>query len=422
MRNLSLGALAALQLLTNLALQVVVLSIVGVGTSTDAYIAAQAVPLLLVSVLATSLQNVWQPRLAVLNDDLAARSAGQSLALGQALVIFGVPVLVLAIFARVWAKFLFPGFSLDQLSLTATMTQVLLVASFFNGQVALLTTVQRSRDRFVWPEIAQLIAFIVAIAAVIPALRTFGIEAVPWVVVGRSVLVCLILYVMAERPALAPIEALRKRDLWPGTAVLMAGSSIYKTGPLVDRFWISMAPAGSVTVFNLVQTGMNALAIVLDRAICVPAAPTLARFAQARDFTGLRALYRQCVRRTVYAVAVLPLILFAVHPFWASVAGTVLKIDPVLAEQMWVLSFMLLGYLIVAGCGYAVMASFYALDDMRTPVTIGIAGFMVGVVLKSAAFLQIGITGLAIATSAYYVLNLVVLIYLLERKIRGEVS
>jgi peptidoglycan biosynthesis protein MviN/MurJ (putative lipid II flippase) len=417
-----MGLLAALQLLTNLALQVVVLSIVGVGASTDAYVAAQAVPLLLISVLATSLQNVWQPRLAVLNNDVAARGVGQRHALGQAVIIFGVPVLILLLFSRIWVKLLFPGFSLAQVSLTVTMTQVLLVASFFNGHASLLTTFQRSRDRFVGPELAQLIAFIVAIAAVVPALQVFGIEAVPWVILGRSIVVCLVLYVMAERPAISPLEVLKKRDLWPGTAVLMAGSSIYKTGPLVDRFWISMAPAGSVTVFNLVQIGMNALAIVLDRAICVPAAPTLARFAQARDFTGLRRLYRQCVRRTVYAVIALPLLLVAIHPFWPTLAGAVLKVSPEFAEQMWVLSFMLLGYLIVAGCGYAVMASFYALGDMRTPVTIGVAGFLVGVVLKSAAFLQIGITGLAIATSAYYVLNLVVLILLLEKRIRDEVS
>jgi len=299
---------------------------------------------------------------------------------------------------------------------------VLLVASFFNGHASLLTTFQRSRDRFVGPELAQLIAFIVAIAAVVPALQVFGIGAVPWVILARSIVVCLVLYVMAERPAISPLEVLKKRDLWPGTAVLMAGSSIYKTGPLVDRFWISMAPAGSVTVYNLVQIGMNALAIVLDRAICVPAAPTLARFAQARDFTGLRRLYRQCVRRTIYAVISLPLLLVAIHPFWPTLAGAVLKVSPEFAEQMWVLSFMLLGYLIVAGCGYAVMASFYAMGDMRTPVTIGVAGFLVGVVLKSAAFLQIGITGLAIATSAYYVLNLVVLILLLEKRIRDEVS
>ena len=422
MTNLSMGLLAALQLLTNLALQVVVLSIVGVGASTDAYVAAQAVPLLLISVLATSLQNVWQPRLAVLNNDIAARGAAQRLALGQAVIIFGVPVLLLLLCSPIWVKLLFPGFSLAQVSLTVTMTQVLLVASFFNGHASLLTTFQRSRDRFVGPELAQLIAFIVAIAAVVPALQVFGIGAVPWVILARSIVVCLVLYVMAERPAISPLEVLKKRDLWPGTAVLMAGSSIYKTGPLVDRFWISMAPAGSVTVYNLVQIGMNALAIVLDRAICVPAAPTLARFAQARDFTGLRRLYRQCVRRTIYAVIALPLLLVAIHPFWPTLAGAVLKVSPEFAEQMWVLSFMLLGYLIVAGCGYAVMASFYAMGDMRTPVTIGVAGFLVGVVLKSAAFLQIGITGLAIATSAYYVLNLVVLILLLEKRIRDEVS
>jgi len=422
MRNASLGLLAALQLLTNLALQVVVLSIVGVGSMTDAYVAAQAVPVLLVSVLATSLQNVWQPRLAVLNDDNAARMNAQSLAHGQALIVFGVPVLLLMLSSSIWVKLLFPGFSADQLSLTAKMTQILLAASLFNGSSSLLTTAQRSRDRFIGPEVVQLIGFILAIAAAIPLLRLYGIDAVPWIILGRSVAVSLVLYEMAERPGAAPVTALRTTDIWPGAALLLAGSSIYKTGPLVDRYWISTAPAGSVTVFNLVQAGMNALATVLDRAICVPAGPALARLAQAGEMEALRSLYRQCVRRALYAIAALTLLLFAVQPFWADLAGLALKISPVLAQQMWLVCLSLLGYLLVAGCGYAVIAGFYALGDMRTPVSVGVVGFLIGVVLKSVAFLKFGVLGLAVATSAYYVLNLVVLIVLLERKTRADVS
>lgn len=422
MTSLSLGLLATLQLLANLALQVVVLSIVGVGAATDAYVAAQAVPVLLVSVLATSLQNVWQPRLAVLANDENGRRVAQRLAQGQVLILLGVPVVALLLTSSVWVKWLFPGFSSEQLTLTATMARVLLLASLLNGHAALLTTAQRARDRFIGPELLQLIAFLLAIGGVILAMPRFGIEAVPWVSAARALTVCVVLYSMTERPGLAPHEALQKRELWSAAGMLIAGSSIYKTGPLVDRFWISMAPAGSVTVFNLVQTGMSALATVLDRAICVSATPTLARLAQTGEMTGLRSLYRQCVRRTLYVVAVVPLLLIAIRPFWPYLTGTVLKIAPALAEQMWLICFMLLGYLIVAGCGSAVMAAFYALGDTRTPVTIGVAGFLIGVVLKSVGFLGFGILGLAIATSAYYVLNLVVLIALLERKTRAEVS
>jgi peptidoglycan biosynthesis protein MviN/MurJ (putative lipid II flippase) len=121
----------------------------------------------------------------------------------------------------------------------------------------------------------------------------------------------------------------------------------------------------------------GALATVIDRALNVPAAPSMARMAEAGDMAGMRRLYRQCVRRAAFMVASVAVLL---------------------------------------------MAAFYALGDTRTPVTIGVSGFLIGLVLESLAFLWLGLLGLAAATSVYYVANLLILSAPLEKRIRVQVS
>jgi 1-aminocyclopropane-1-carboxylate deaminase/D-cysteine desulfhydrase-like pyridoxal-dependent ACC family enzyme len=55
--NLYLGAIASLQLAASFALQLIVLAVLGAGTDTAALVAAQAVPGVVFSVLAISLQK-----------------------------------------------------------------------------------------------------------------------------------------------------------------------------------------------------------------------------------------------------------------------------------------------------------------------------------------------------------------------------
>ena len=81
-----MGALTALQLIFNFLVQLLILRIVGIGHLTDAFIAAQAVPLVLFSIISVSLSSVWQPRLSLLNNNRVRWKDGQGVALGQAVI------------------------------------------------------------------------------------------------------------------------------------------------------------------------------------------------------------------------------------------------------------------------------------------------------------------------------------------------
>lgn len=422
MLNFSLGVLAALQLLTNFILQVAVISTLGVGRETDAYIAAQTLPLLFFSILSVSMQSVWQPRLAVLSDNVGSWRKEQGFAQGQALVLFGTSVLLLCFSARLWAPLLFPGFTTEQVALTVSLTQVTLVATVLNGHAALLSTAQRARNRFIAVEVVSLTISVVAIGAVMTCAKRYGVESVVWINLARAALICGSFWMLAERPIPLLWGKSLNKDTWRNMTPLLAGSLLYKTGPVVDKFWSSQAPTGSVTIFNLVQTGMGALAIVFDKAFSVSATPRLARLANAKDFRGFRALYRGCLKRISMAVAAIAVLLALVEPVWSLMVEKVLKVQEPFAGQMWLISILLLGYLHVAASGVVMAAAFYAMGDVKTPVKIGVIGFIIGVFFKSALFIAFGISGLAIATSFYYIGNLVAMCWLLEKRINARLS
>lgn len=418
--GLSLAALAGLQLAAGLVTQLVVLGILGAGPATDAWIAAQAVPVVAFSTVSVALQGAWQARLAVAASQPAQWLQTQRAAQGQVLLLFGTTTVLLAATATLWTGWLLPGFAAEQLELTVRMTRLLLVGALLNGQALLLTTALRARGRFIAAEVIVLSGAVAGIVLTAATLTRFGIEAAAWASLAKSLVVCLALWRAAGRPLPAPRTAWGDRESWRHARPILMGSTLYKTGPLVDRYWTSLGPAGGMTTFNLVHMAMSALASVIERALSIPVIPRLARLAAAGDPTALRRLYRGSVLRIAAACAAVLAALLALYPVWPQLVGPLLKQEPEQLMQAWWLCLALVGYLYPAAAGSAVVGSFYAYGDTTTPVRVGVAGFAASLLLKAIGFQALGLMGLALATVAQYFGNMLVLCWLLERRLATE--
>jgi putative peptidoglycan lipid II flippase len=420
--TLSLGALATLQLLANVALQLLVLTIVGAGPETDAFVAAQALPQVLLAVLAVSMQSVWQPRLAVLATNLAAWKDAQRAAQGQALLLFGGAAVGAVASAELWVHGLFPGLSAGQRAMTVTLVLPMIAGAALSGHAALLTTALRAREQFIRAEAVALAGSVFAVGLIIATVPRYGVVAAAWANLARAALVSAVLFVLAQCPRPSLAGAWRRTEIWQQLRPMLAGSSLYKTAPLVDRFWSSQAGTGGMTIFSIAQTAMGALATVVERALSMPVAPRLARLAEAGDLAGMRRLYRRCVWNITWPVAGVGLLLLAVEPIWVEVIGPLLKIGPSLAFQLWVVCLLLLGYLHVAASGTIAVAAFCAMGEAQTPVKVGVPAFIASVAVKSVAFVVWGLPGLAAATSVYYLANMAMLLMLLETRTNARTS
>lgn len=418
----SIGTVVALQLLATLLTQLLVIRIVGLGPDTDAYIAAQTAPAVIVAIITTALQSVWLPRLAVMTGDLVAWRQEQSIAQGQAGLLGGGLLLFVGGSLPLWLPLLFPGFDRLQKQAAMFFCLVLLVAAAFNTQSAILTVALRARNRFMAAEVIALLGTLLSLAAMYLALPLWGLTAAVWIGLARSILVYGAQMSLANWPPLSFAKGWACKETWILMRPLLFGASIYKTSPLVDRYWASQAPSGAITTLSLAQTAMGALATILERAICMPITPSLARHVAQSDYVGLRRAYRSGIFRITIAVVCFGILLVALKPMFVVVTATVLNIQTEAALTFWLICLLLIGYFHAAASGTVVVATFYAMGNTKTPVKIGVAGFLLSIGVKAIGYLWFGLLGLALGTTIYYSLNMLVMWIILESTINNKVS
>jgi putative peptidoglycan lipid II flippase len=413
--QLILAALAACNLILAFGIQAAFLRIFGAGASADAFVAAQAMPTVVFTILGMSLVSVWQPMLAVATGSDRRRLA--SLALGQAGLALAAATIVLALTTQLWTPLLFAGFDAETKALTVALGRPLMLTLLFMGLSALLGGLARAEGRFIVAEAIPCAASALALGALLPASRIFGVEGAAWIWVLRAAASFLVLWVLlgAPRPSFAadPAKHLARQR----SAPILFGSSLYKLSPLLDRFLASAAPAGGVALFNLAQMGGNAAATVIDRAVGAPLAPGLAVSWARAECAKFRSTFRLGMAMAWLPVIALGLGLLLISPFWHRLVGGALNLAPDQSAALFQLIIGLLGSIAAAACGAVVVAAFYALGDTRTPMIVGVTGFVFSVALKVAMFQSLGLVGLAWATSIYYLLNLLVMWLLLERKV-----
>lgn len=404
--GISLGALAALQLVVGLVGQLAVMRIVGIGRDTDSYIAAQALPLVLTGVMTTSLQNVWLPRFARLSrrSEPDALSRLHAAALGQGLRMMVPLTLLLWGSSFMWVRWVFPGFDGEQHRQVIALSGPLLLACVFTAQSGLLTAALRAEGLFVRAEVTTLVTGLAGIALIIALVPVFGVAAATWIVLTRAIATHAVHLWQAGRPGLDLRTGAESREVWRLVRPMLAGGMLIKTGPLVDRFWSSKAPDGGMTLLNLAQLCANALVAVLERAVLVPATPEFSRRLGAGDTTGLRATYRRCLVRIAFGTVVIGAVALLMMPVWTWLLGVALRIDEDAARTVFAAGLLLVPSIFAAVGASTASAVLYAFGDTRTATIIGVTGFAASLVLKGVLFSLFGILGLAAGVSVYVLL------------------
>ena len=416
--NLSLGLLASLQLLASFAFQLVVLALVGAGPSTDAWVAAQAVPAMLFAIMIGVIQGAWQSRLAATGTVRADCINLLRTAYGQ-LCLLCLPILIaLASTSRLWIDSIFVGFDVDQVDLAARLSTPLLAATVMNIQSALATAALRGSERFIACEVITLVAAIGGIAAITWLVPIHGIDGAAWVTLGRASIVAIALFCITGRPWPNVRMAIKDVLAWKVTRPLLAGGFIYKSGPLVDRIFSSMAPVGGMTVFNLAQMGVSAVGVVLERAMTTPLTPQIARLANDCKWALVASAVRTNLLRGLIVPLGAALCVLALSPWWVKIFQVLLNLDVNQARESWRICLVFAMLLYPLSVGATVVSTFYAIGDTKTVVRVGIAGFLLSLIIKYLSFYYGGLFGLAIGVCAYYLVNFLIMTLLLRLRLR----
>jgi O-antigen/teichoic acid export membrane protein len=208
----SLGGLAALNLAVAMAIQWLVLVYIGPGSDTDAYFSAQVLTLIPLMILSDILIRVLVPLFIGLSRE-ALSSAVKSLLL-QSFFAFAAIAALLALSASLWVPLLSPGLSDKALDLTIEMAEVMSATLALGGVTTVLKSVYHAEQRFIYPELSQLIAGLVVLLGVLYAIPVYGIVSVARGTVIRWVLWTVMLCKWVDWRAHAIYDRAMTKRIW----------------------------------------------------------------------------------------------------------------------------------------------------------------------------------------------------------------
>ncbi|CAB1081781.1 Peptidoglycan lipid II flippase MurJ [Olavius algarvensis Delta 1 endosymbiont] len=401
--------------------------LLGAGFSSDAFIAAFRIPNLLRRLFAEgSLSSAFVPVFTeyIVNNDrdgafAMARSAFRLLSLGLFILTIG------GILLSPWiVRLIAPGFEVEKLWLTVTLTRWMFPYFFCIGLVALCMGILNVLGHFAAPALAPVALNLCVIGAVLflaPALPT------PVIGVALGVLIGGILQLALQLPILVR-KGFRfwesARLLHPGLQKVgllilpvILGGAVYQINIVVGTILASLLAEGSVTYLyfadRLVQFPLGIFAIAASTAVL----PVLSRQAASREYDDLRKTVANALQLVLFISIPAMVGLFVLRePIVAllfqrgefDAAATRLTTEAVMyyCWGLWAFSAVRI-----------IAAAFFAMQDARTPVRIAIYSIAANMVFGVILMKPLAHGGLALATSLASIFNLGLLIHALRARL-----
>jgi len=427
-------ALFVVSRVLGLARQMVVGALFGAGREFDAYVAAARIPEMIFLVVAGgALSSAFIP---AFTDHLAREDHAGAWRLASAIVNLALIVLtfaagLMAVFAPLLTRTVIaPGFDLSQQALTASLLRLMLISSVIFGVSGIVMGALNAYQHFLLPALASSVYNLSIIGGALLLGPRMGVRGMAvGVVVGAALHLLiqvpgLLRYGARYVPALG-LDDPNVREVGRLMVPRVLGTAITQLNFVININLASRMGEGAVSAIYYAWLLLMLPLGVLAQAVGTAAFPTFAAQAargERAEMRGaltatLRAVFSLCLPATVGLLVLgqpLVRLLFERGAFETSSTEAV----------TWALAFYALG--LVGHAGLEIIArAFYALHDTLTPVWVGGLAMSLNVALSltlPGIFELAGLpphAGLALANSAATLLELVVLMALIRRRMDG---
>ncbi len=417
---LSLAALGA-----GFLLQVFMAARFGAAADTDAYLAATTLPNLINAVFLTAMNITFIP-VFIEYETRESEAAAWRVALTFIVLVTGLMVALAGVASRFSApliSLIAPGLSRSPstLRLAAELQLWLLPAMVLMALAGLLGGLFYARQAFVTPTLAPFIGNLTAVGLAWLLADSQGIRAVALGVLGGTTLQTLfLLWRLRVRFQVRPVFAWRH----PGVRQIgrlmfpwLLGAMIYKANPVVDRLVASRFPEGSISILGYAFMLIQVAVFAASKGASLAVFPALSRLVSAGRRQELPEVIDTGLRLVILALApLMVLVLFLGEEVVAlvfqrgefSVASGLLTARAIVAYS---------GALVALSLGNVLGYVYYALQDTRTPAVVGSLGMGLNLALALALSRRVGFMAPALSFSAMSVVNLIVLAFLLRRRL-----
>jgi len=394
----------------------------GTRVEMDCYLSAVTLPELVITVAITAFNCALVPALV---RHFAAGATDQVYRLTNSylnalfVVFFGVTALGI-VFAEPIIRFLFTGFDQPRIALSARLMIIYFPVMIFRSMTSLLSSVFYAERRFLLAPFAPVLGSALAVVLLLAWVKPLGIHAAPVAVALSSLLQFALLFAVYAREKkyrfewhLADPDFRRVMRLM---GPLVWGGLITKAIFLVDRSIASNLDAGAIAALGYANKIVRVLTLVGLGGLSVASFPVLSALVAQKEWPRLQSLNR----KTLSGITFITLLIFVLLAgFSESLVRLMFQYGAfTTADTVNVADTLVLygGVLVFGAIANHISNLYFALPDTRTPILIGIFGFIVGYLLKVWFSTFLSYRGIALASTLYFGLNLTVLIFFLQRR------
>lgn len=399
--TLLLAAISVANIAIGAALQLAGTWLVGAGAETDAYFAAQTLPLIVVAIASPALTNNLVPILVRVgrgSDRLLVKSVMRS-----ATVPAILGAILLSSSAGLWVPFVFSGASEEMHSMTIALSPLMCGIFAANLLTSVAVAGYFARSRFLFVELIQLAVAACVLVLAVPVTEYFGIFGFASLLLVRSTAVGLIL-AMPFALVRGHTDPALQRELWGKASRIMSGAVIYKMGPAIDRIVASWAAPGVITSLSVGQQLITLATGVSDRALTRPLLVTASANHDGKSAGIVLRTYRHqlgLILALSVATAVLGLVWLAISPYmesqWLRVNLATLGYTDVI--------FLTASVALPTAAGALAAALMYGLGRVNSITRIAVSTFLLSTVVKVFGFYYVGTYAIIFGMFIYQALN-----------------
>ena len=427
--SLALGSATLLSRIAGLARDIVISRLFGVGLATDVFFAVFQIPNMLRRLFA---EGSFSPAFTktftstLVNDgDNKARELTNSCFTLLAIITAAI-TLSGVLFSSAIIGVMLTGFKSDpaKFELAVTFNRLMIPYIFFISLVSLCTGILNSLRHFFIPGISTLFLNLSIVLSALFLRKLFN-EPTTALAVGVLVGGCLQLAVQFTilMKIGFPIKPAFNFNL-PGVHKIFKlmlpsafGDGVYYLNLAVSAALSTLLPQGSISFLYYAQRFFEFPQGVVTASVTQSILPSISRLAAEGNIEGMKETISYCVQLTLLITvpAMVGLIVCA-RPIISLVfmGGTFSYISAINSASA--LMFYAIGLPFVAIARIATRA-FIALDDTKTPALLALIAFIINICLSIILMPQLKHCGLALATSLTALCNMVMLLWVLRRKV-----
>jgi putative peptidoglycan lipid II flippase len=413
---------------TGLAREIIIGARFGTSAEYDAYLAAFRVPDLLFQLVAGgALGSAFIPVFA--GYWIKGERPGAWLLFSRVLNLVTLLLIVLATAAILFAQPLVasviaPGFAPEQQALTAQLMRIMLTGTVVFGASGLVMAALNATQHFLWPAAAPVIYNLAIIGSAWWLTPRMGVAGLAWGVVAGAVGHLLVQLPQLMRTGVVYTPSADLRDVGVREVLRLMGPRVLglffvQMQFVVNTILASGLAAGSLSALNYAWLIMLLPLGIFAQSVATAVFPTFAAQIAAGDADAMRRTLSQTLRTVLFLIIPSAVGLIT---FGSMIVRLLLERGSFTAESTALVAFALAFYALglVGHASLEIMVrAFYALHNTWTPVLVGVGAMVLNILLSIWWVRYLGFGGLALANSVATLLETLLLLILLRRRLGG---